>query len=98
MNDKIVIELDQRDALIAHIESLQKVITKRNERIAELEAIVDGGKEHPAFRAALKREYKRGWKECAASLAESTRQAAMGLGKIRREALDSYFGAEEIGD
>jgi regulator of replication initiation timing len=68
------ISLDNVEKLQIHIEGLQATLTKRNKRIAELEAKlavpIDLG---PEVKKKLEQAYKDGWKKCATMFASSVR-------------------------
>ena len=83
-----------RESLLIHIEGLQATLTKRNARIAELEAKVAELKNNPEAAVSKKRAYQEGWKACAAHLMETTRKTALELAKIRREAFNLYLEGE----
>jgi predicted RNase H-like nuclease (RuvC/YqgF family) len=79
------------EQLHIHIEGLQATLTKRNARIADLEAEVAAIRKNPAASAAEKKAYKQGWKDCAGHLMEATRRHALELAKVRKEAFDLYL-------
>lgn len=79
------------ESLQIHIEGLQATLTKRNTRIAELEAKVTELKDNPLAAMSKERAYKEGWKACAGHLMETTRKTALELGKIRKEAFRLYL-------
>ncbi len=84
-------KLDDRESLVIHIEGLQATLTKRNARIAELEEKLGQPIDLPTkTQKLLNKAYKQGWKDCASVLMESTRDAALELGKIRRNAFRLY--------
>ena len=83
-------ELKDRESLVVHIEGLQATLTKRNERIAELEAQISNG---TLTDREKKKEYKRGWEACASEMINMTNQAAQALGKIRKDAYKIYSSA-----
>lgn len=89
-------ELQTDEALKIHIEGLQATLTKRNARIAELEAKLSLPIDLPAkTQKLLDKAYKQGWKDCANVLMESTRDAALTLGKIRRNAFRLYVDGKD---
>lgn len=83
-------ELQDRDSLIIHIEGLQATLTKRNARIAELEAQITREGKKMQSEMAVRKAYKKGWTDCAAKLAEITRQTALQLSEVKREAWRAY--------
>ena len=89
-------ELDNRDALIAHIKGLQITITERNARIAELqEKLAIPMPLEPEIEKRITKAYKDGWKDCATHMMELTRNTATELGKVRKEAYRYYLEAEK---
>jgi ABC-type antimicrobial peptide transport system ATPase subunit len=90
----LVIEIDERDALVRHIESLQATLTKRNQEIARLRDQLDAGKGSPLIASAYERGKREGWSSCADALMRATHEAARSLGKIRREAFEVYLEGE----
>lgn len=88
-------ELQTDEALKIHIEGLQATLTKRNARIAELEAKLSEPIDLPAkTQKLIDKAYKKGWKDCSSVLIENTRDAALQLGKIRKEAFRIYLQEE----
>lgn len=92
--------LDTRESHIIHIEGLQATLTKRNARIAELEAERDAMKQgdlgSPHITRAIEAAHRRGWQECANFLNDSTKELVLKLGKIRKNALDAYYEPERL--
>lgn len=88
--------LENREDLIVHIEGLQATLTKRNARIAELEAKLAIPVDMPEhIQKLIDKSYKKGWRDCSKELLEITRQTALELGKVRKEAFRYYMkGAE----
>lgn len=85
-------ELKTDDALKIHIEGLQATLTKRNARIAELEARLNEPIDFPEkVQKLIDKAYKKGWKDASNVLIENTRDAALELGKIRKEAFRIYL-------
>ena len=84
-----------RESLLIHIEGLQATLTKRNARIAELEARVAELKNNPEAAISKDRAYREGWKACAGHLMETTRKTALELGKIRKEAVRLYLDGDK---
>ncbi len=88
----MTIELKTNESLIAHIEGLQSTLTKRNERIAQLEERLAQPVDLPeAIQKIKKKAYETGFKVCAALLIDSTKDAAMALSKIRKDAMKLYM-------
>ena len=66
------IRLDNREALITHIEHLQRTIRMRNERIAELEKELKAPVDLKAkAQKAVERAYFKGWNDCHHEAAKS---------------------------
>jgi len=87
--------LEGRDALIVHIEGLQATLTKRNARIAELEAIVNGDKDNPKAAKAIRDAYRDGWQSCAYKIANETQGLVSALQSARKVALGAAWNPEE---
>lgn len=87
-------KLEDKESLIIHIEGLQATLTKRNERIAQLELQVETLKNNPASSANEKKAYKKGWQDCANHMMESTREMARKLSDIRKEAFGLYLDGD----
>ena len=87
MSDKVLIEVDAKDSLVRHIEDLQRVIAKRNKRIAELEQALEGTPEPPA----IKRAYRAGWEACANATMVGVDNARRALDTARRDAFDELL-------
>ena len=83
-------KLEDRESLIIHIEGLQATLTKRNNRIADLEAIIEKMKMDPVSTAEQQKYYKKGWQDCAIKLMEATKEAAVDLAKVHKKAFDEY--------
>jgi hypothetical protein len=90
------VKLETDEALKIHIEGLQATLTKRNARIAELEAKIIEIKDNPIVGAAEKAAYKKGWKDCAGHLMETANQAARGLKEIRKDAFRLYLEGDKL--
>lgn len=90
------LDMDKRDNLIVHIEGLQATITKRNARIAELEAMLTGEGADERQQRALKREYKRGWQGASNQLQNTALDAARALGTVNKEAFRVFLEGDHI--
>jgi hypothetical protein len=95
MADGASVTLSGPEHLVAHIVGLEATLTKRNKRIAELEAIIADA--NYVNDPRLRRAYKEGWKDCAGLIMESTAQAARELGKVRKDAFEIYLQGDRIG-
>jgi len=81
------------EALHIHIEGLQATLTKRNTRIAELEAKL--ADPELINNVAIRRAYKSGWKDCASRMMEASKDTALLLKAIRKDAYDLYLESEQ---
>lgn len=87
-----MIKLETDEALKVHIEGLQATLTKRNARIADLEAKLATPIDLPEnVQKMIDKAYKDGWKDCANELMSITRETAISLGKVRKEAYRYYM-------
>jgi hypothetical protein len=77
------------EALHIHIEGLQATLTKRNARIAELEAKL--ADPELINNVAVKRAYRNGWKACAGRMMEASKETALLLKEIRKDAFEIYL-------
>lgn len=96
MEDSRVPDMSNREALLVHIEGLQSVLTKRNARIVELETQLTGGVGSSTVQRALVKEYRRGWRECAHRLMETSRTAAYALRDVRSDAYKIYLEGDSV--
>ena len=90
-DDVITIEFSVDDAKARHIEHLQDVITKRNKRIAELEAQLEPGaidSEH------YRRGYRDGWRQQYYATTNAVDRAVNGLRDLRAETFKKYLEGE----
>lgn len=93
-----MINTEDKEHLIIHIEGLQATLSKRNARIEQLEKQVAELKANPLSGAAEKKAYKRGWKDCAGHLMETTRKAAIELSAVRRDAFRQYLDGDKLSE
>lgn len=96
--DHRVPDMAKRESLLIHIEGLQATLTKRNTRIAELEAQLSLGDDSPTAKRAIAKAYKSGWQDAAGHLMETTRIAVLALGKVRSDAWALYLNKERNKD
>lgn len=94
MGEKVTIEFDADDAKVAHIEHLQATLTKRNARIAELEAQLSEEGESKAMTRKYELGYKHGWIAASGEMMEQTRQ----MGRYLQETYDGAFQVYLAGD
>ena len=89
--------LETDEALKIHIEGLQATLTKRNARIAELEAKLAEPVDVPEkVKKMVSNAYKSGWKDCANLMMEATKDTAQVLSKIRKDAFDLYLQGDKL--
>lgn len=96
--EEVTITIPVKQAVTAHIEHLQSVLTRRNATIERLEAEIEELKANGINQAERAREFERGWKACANNLVDSTQKLARALGSARKDALDVYYGYKEGGE
>lgn len=82
--------IDSKDQLIIHIEGLQATLTKRNARIAQLEDQLANVNAKHVNQLANSIAYKKGWKDCANQLSTISRETALQLAKVNKEAWRIY--------
>ena len=97
MSEKITIEMDANGAAARHIEDLQRVITKRNARITELENRLDGEGESEFLQRIKQQAYSRGYRAAGGNLMEATRKFGMLLEGVHKEAFQVYLDGDKIG-
>ena len=97
MSEKIAIEVDPKDALVRHIESLQRALTKRNARIAELEARLEGEGEAEHMQRARREGYREGYQTAAGRIMDATRKFKDVLDNANHEAFQVYLEGDRIG-
>lgn len=76
MGEKITIETDESSALVGHIESLQRTVTKRNSEIEKLTEKIEAGAESEYAKRQYEMGYKRGWLDSASEIMSQARKAA----------------------
>jgi pyrroline-5-carboxylate reductase len=87
-------EEQNRENLIIHIEGLQAVLIKRNARIAELEAKL--ASPELINNTAVKRAYRQGFKDCASKMMDATKDTALLLKEIRKDAFEIYLEGDNL--
>ena len=90
------ITLTGPENLIAHIQGLQATLTQRNATIAQLQDELGIAANGEPQQKALNKAYRNGWQACAMALEAVTRNAALQLGGIRKNALDVYYEGEKL--
>lgn len=93
-DQSLTLELQGPEHLIAHIQGLQATLTQRNATIEKLRQDLGLAESGEPNEKALNKAYKRGWEDCALRLENVTRDAAVSLGRIRKNALDIYYEGE----
>lgn len=91
MAEKLYIEFDIDDAKAIHIQHLQDVITKRNKRIAELEAQLEPGamdSEH------YRRGFRDGWRKQYYATTHAADKAVTELKNLRDNTFEKYLEGE----
>lgn len=83
-----------REQLVIHIKGLQQTLTERNARIAELESKLTKQGSKIQVEMAVRKAYKKGWTDCAGKLIDVTRQTALQLSEVRKEAWKIYTEGE----
>jgi hypothetical protein len=86
------------ERLHIHIAGLEATLTKRNNRIAELEAALTAEGQLSRESGAIRREYRRGFQDACNRLMSITASAANALGRVRKDAFDVYLSAEKHAD
>lgn len=89
-DEEITVTIPVKRAAAQHIEHLQKVLTERNKTIERLSEELAQAQAGEPNREALAREYTRGWKAASWELVTITEKAAEQLGRLRKDALDTY--------
>lgn len=90
-DEVITIEFSADDAKAYHIQHLQDVITRRNKRIAELEAQLEPGamdSEH------YRRGFADGWKRQYYATTQAVDSAIRGLRDLRADTFEKYLEGE----
>lgn len=90
-DDVITIEFSAEDAKILHIQRLEATLTKRNKRIADLEAQLEPGAmddEH------YRRGYRDGWKQQYYSTTNAVDKAIAELKNVREKSFQNYLQGE----
>lgn len=96
-DSKITIEVSERTALAAHIAELQRVISARNKRIAELEARLEGDGESEFIQRVKQKAYASGYSAAAGTLMEASRKFKDVLDGVNRRAFSVYLEGDRIG-
>lgn len=97
MTEKIMIEVDPRDALVRHIESLQRTLTKRNETIEALEERLSAEGESEHVKRIRQKAYSEGYTAAASNLQEAARKFGYVLESIQQRSFQVYLRGDKIG-
>jgi uncharacterized protein involved in exopolysaccharide biosynthesis len=84
------------EALHIHIEGLQATLTKRNARIAQLEAQVAELKMNPEAGAKETKAYKAGWQAAANQLKAATTKMAYELREIDKASFKVWLEGDGL--
>lgn len=90
-DDVITIEFSADDAKILHIQRLEATLTKRNKRIAELEAQLEPGamdSEH------YRRGFRDGWRRQYYATTNAVDRAVKELRNLRADTFEKYLEGE----
>ena len=93
----VTIEVDSNSALARHIEELQRVISKRNKRIEELEFQLTGEGENERLTRIRQKAFSDGYKAASGNMKETARKFGQVLENIQREAFEVYLRGDKIG-
>jgi len=94
-DNQITITFPVSEAAKQHIEHLQATLTKRNAQIEQLSQRLEGALSGEPNQTAMLAEYRRGWQDAANHLMNTTQQAAVALGKVRKDAFAIYLEGNE---
>jgi phage terminase large subunit GpA-like protein len=95
MDTEITVSIPVKQAIQTHVEHLQATLAKRNEQIERLTERVKEAEAGEPNQRALDAAFKRGWQSASGHLMEVTRQAAIDLGRVRKNAWDIYLESEK---
>lgn len=95
MSEKLTIKVDQNSALARHIEDLQRVITKRNERIAELEFRLSGEGADEYQKRLQDEAYADGWRDANYAVASLTQNVRNQLDAMRNASIEATHRRRE---
>jgi len=96
-DDPRIPDMRKREALLVHVEGLQVSLTKRNQRIAGLEAKLADEGESELLQRAKNRAYKEGYKACASQLMDTTRKLKEALSTATESAFQQYLAGDNGG-
>lgn len=90
----ITIEIDEKHALVRHIQSIEEALAKRNATIERLQERLDAGEESPLIQFAYERGKRDGWRGCSNAIAGAVDQATRALASARSDAVHAYTQPE----
>lgn len=93
--EEITITIPASKALHCHIEDLQATLTKRNARIEWLTERLEEAEKGEPNQKVLSMAYKRGWEAAANALMKAANDAALALGKVRKDAFEIYLQSQK---
>lgn len=88
--ETVTIEVNARDSLVAHINHLQEVLTKRNKKIASLEARLSQENESLEVTRARNEGFRKGWDACASEVMDSATRAGRALKAFKNDGFAAY--------
>lgn len=91
----VTFEVSARDALLREKLALEATLTKRNERIAELEARLEAGEESEYVAKARAEGVREGWQACAQSVMNAASSAERELSNLRERGWKVYLEGEK---
>jgi len=91
MSTGVTITIPVKEATQAHIEHLQATLTKRNERIAQLEERLAEAEAGEPNRERLGREFRAGYEAAVSKLSSEISKAKSALENLRGSAVASYI-------
>lgn len=96
MTETITIEVSGKEHLVRHIEHLQDVITRKNQRIEYLETQLGLNNKDEAILAAERKGYKQGWKAAAGRLSDVANDAAQNIQRVHKTAVGVWQEGEKL--
>lgn len=94
MSECVLEEFTGREKLVAHVDALVAIISRRNDQIERLQTTIEQMHGAGITNQEKVREYRRGWKDAANTMMGATQDAANALGKLRSDAFELVLQAE----
>lgn len=91
MSTEVTITIPVKEATQAHIEHLQATLTKRNERIAQLEERLAEAEAGEPNRERLGREFRAGYESAVINLSAEISKLMLSLEKVRGSTVNAYI-------